>query len=311
MDPKGVDGQDQIAGYYDVKRHVRDVITHHLLHRVMARKRGRRSGILLHGPPGTGKTTLAMLVAATFPTVTVYSATSSDIMDRYTGMSERNVRGLFVVAASTTPSMIIFDDMEEMFGTRREDTAEGGDAERVKIELLAMMTLYKDVIVMGITNLPWMVDRALLRRFQARIHVGLPDEKTRRAVLKLRLDVPTKGVDLDALVKSSDGMTGDAIEQAVTEADQDDIGEILAKATHFRALTWKGETKYIPYDASDQGAKKRAIEDLPDDSLFLRVITGEALYKALQNQSQLTVNPKETDEKHLKWQTNPWTQGDL
>ncbi|KAJ3087908.1 hypothetical protein HK102_010017 [Quaeritorhiza haematococci] len=159
------------------------------------------SGVLLFGPPGTGKTMLAKAVAksggARFMGVSL-----SDIFDKYVGEGEKNVRAVFRLARKLSPCVVFLDEVDALFGTRRND---GSPSRREVInefmnEWDGLTSNNTGVIVMAATNRPFDLDDAILRRMPRRILVDLPNEEQRQRILELHLRDET----LDSSVSTAD-----------------------------------------------------------------------------------------------------------
>ncbi len=181
-------------------------------------------GALLVGPPGTGKTLLAKAVAGE-ANVPFYSLSGSDFVEMFVGVGASRVRDLFKQAVTNAPCIVFIDEIDAIGKSR--DNQMGGNDEREQTlnQLLSEMDGFdssKGVVILGATNRPEVLDKALLRpgRFDRRVIVEKPDLKGRKAIL----DVHVKNVklsddvDLDAVALGTSGCAGADIANIVNEA---------------------------------------------------------------------------------------------
>ncbi len=178
---------------------------------------------LLYGPPGTGKTMLAMaasnMLKATFINVSV-----DRVLSRYVGDSPRMISAIFRLAYRRAPSIVFFDEVETLVAKR--DTgreAATGLVQTFLTELDGFKTkkLDKPVIVMAATNKPWMLDEAILSRFEKRIYIPLPDREARKEIFRLNIEgkgLRLEGITLDELADMTEGYSGRDIANACREA---------------------------------------------------------------------------------------------
>lgn len=178
------------------------------------------SGILLFGPPGCGKTMLGK-AASSECEATFFSISAADVLSKWLGESEKMIGSLFEKADKDSPSIIFIDEIDSIAPERT--SGETGTERRVLTQLLKEMDgmdELEDVLVMGATNTPWILDSALLRRFEKRIHVPLPDKEAREEILKIHLEEGdlSSDVDLTKIAEKTDGYSGSDLERLCREA---------------------------------------------------------------------------------------------
>ena len=183
---------------------------------------GAPKGVLLSGPPGTGKTLLAKAVASETDS-NFYSINGPEIMSKFYGESEKQIREIFEDASKNAPSIIFIDEIDSIAPKR----SEGHDQteKRVVAQLLTAMDGLKnrgDVVVIAATNRPNDIDEALRRpgRFDREIKINTPDQRGRLEIFKIHTrGMPLdKNVDLEYLAKKTHGFTGADIEVLCKEA---------------------------------------------------------------------------------------------
>lgn len=208
---------DDIAGLEDVKEQIRIKMILPFTHPEKARRYRVRTGggILLYGPPGTGKTMIAKAVAGELE-ATFFAIAPSEILNKWVGESEKNIRKLFEAARSSGRAVVFIDEVEALV-PRRRDTEAGGVMQRVVPQILAELDGFdsrsdRTLLFLGATNEPWNIDPAMLRpgRLDEKIYVGLPDRPARKKILELNLkDIPlAPDVNLERLAERLEGYSG-------------------------------------------------------------------------------------------------------
>ncbi len=183
------------------------------------------SGVLLHGPPGTGKTMLAKAVAHETDATFIRMA-GSELVQKFIGEGARLVRDLFELAREHEPSVIFIDEIDSI-ASKRTESKTSGDAEvqRTMMQLLSEMDGFEErgnIRIIAATNRFDMLDRAILRpgRFDRLIEVPEPDWDGRKKILEIHTEEMNldSDVDLAAIANETDGFTGAELSSLATEA---------------------------------------------------------------------------------------------
>ena len=241
---------EDIGGLGNQLQKVREMIELPLKHPILFRRLGidPPKGVLLHGPPGTGKTMIAKAVASE-TNAHFTSINGPEIISKYYGESEKQLREIFEEAGNNAPAIIFIDELDSI-APKREDVS--GEVERrVVAQLLTLMDGMQgrdNVVVIGATNRRDAIDQALRRpgRFDRELEIGVPDKNGRREIVNIH----TRGMpiaddfDMDWILENSYGFVGADISALTREAamkalrrylpdidlDQDEIApEVLEK----------------------------------------------------------------------------------
>ncbi|CAI5442535.1 unnamed protein product [Caenorhabditis angaria] len=207
---------DKVIGMENVKQVLKEaIILPVLIPEFFTGLRRPWKAMCLAGPPGTGKTMIARAIAAEANS-TVFLISSTDLTSKWRGDSEKILRLLFELARFYAPSIIFIDEIDTI-ATQRGSSGEHEASRRLKSELLLQMDGVKNqnderrVFVLAATNLPWVIDEALIRRLEKRLFVPLPNEACRKQLIESSIqgiNVDMNDFNVDEYARRTEGYSG-------------------------------------------------------------------------------------------------------
>ncbi|GMG22035.1 unnamed protein product [Ambrosiozyma monospora] len=270
---------DDIAGLDAAKNSLKEAVVYPFLRPdLFSGLREPARGMLLFGPPGTGKTMLARAVA-TESKSTFFSISASSLTSKYLGESEKLVRALFQLAKKMAPSIIFVDEIDSLLGSRSNDN-ENESSRRIKNEFLVQWSdltraaAGRDqgddlnrVLVLAATNLPWAIDEAARRRFVRRQYIPLPENQTRKVQFTKLLSHQKHTLnqkDFEELIELTEGFSGSDITALAKDAAMGPLRELgdrllMTSKNEIRPLCLEdfiNSLNYIRPSVSKEGLKE-------------------------------------------------------
>ncbi|EKX45248.1 hypothetical protein GUITHDRAFT_157879 [Guillardia theta CCMP2712] len=215
---------DDIAGLEFAKASVMEIVVWPMLRPdIFTGLRGPPKGLLLFGPPGTGKTMIGKTIA-TESGATFFSISASSLMSKWIGEGEKMVRALFAVARVNAPSVIFIDEIDSLLSQRSEGDFEA--SRRVKTEFLVQMdgvacSQEERILLVGATNRPQELDEAARRRMVKRLYIPLPDSAARQQLVTHLMRNQSHDLcemDLQEIANLTKGYSGADVKALCTEA---------------------------------------------------------------------------------------------
>lgn len=247
-------------------------------------KRRPWQGILLYGPPGTGKSDLIKAAATEAANTSFFNVSSRKISSKWSD-GEKLLQTLFSTAREHKHSIIFFDEVDALCGS----CSEFESSRRIKTEFLIQMGGdNRNVLVVGATNTPWMLDPATRKRFEKRICIPLPEASDRSEIFKIQLGNAVHSLtdeDFTELGKRTNRFSGYDISVVVKEALMKPVKKVQT-ATHFRKVqgvcnkdpSLTVNDLLTPCSSEAQGAIEMCWADVPKDKLFeTKVSMGDML----------------------------------
>ena len=185
---------------------------------------------------------MAKAVATEANNSTFFSVSSSDLVSKWLGESEKLVKNLFQLAREHKPSIIFIDEVDSLCSSRSDNESES--ARRIKTEFLVQMQGVGNdndgILVLGATNIPWVLDAAIRRRFEKRIYIPLPEAHARTAMFKLNMGTTRASLSEDhyrqlGSDERTDGYSGADISLVVRDALMQPVRQVQ-NATHFKMV---------------------------------------------------------------------------
>jgi len=296
---------DDVAGLEAAKEALKEaVILPIKFPHLFTGKRQPWRGILLFGPPGTGKSYLAKAVATEANNSTFFSVSSADLVSKWLGESEKLVANLFEMARKHKPSIIFIDEVDSLTGQRSENESES--ARRIKTEFLVQMQGVGNdndgILVLGATNIPWVLDAAIRRRFEKRIYIDLPEANARTNMFKLNLGDTAHSLteeNFRDLGMRTDGYSGADIAIVVRDALMQPVRKVQT-ATHFKKVRGpcrSDPNKIVddllePCSPGERGAIEMTWMSVPGEKLLEPVVSYNDMLRSLATQKP-TVNAED------------------
>lgn len=262
-------------------------------------------GILLYGPPGTGKSFLAKAIATEADNSTFLTVSTSDLVSKWVGESEKLIRALFDLAREKKPSIIFIDEIDSLLSNRSDQDTEA--SRRIKTEFLVQIDgvgkSMDGILLLAATNLPWDLDPAVRRRFEKKIYIPLPDQEARKYLIGTRIkDTPNNlsDNDLSIVAQYTEGYSGSDLKILTREASFMSLRN-LQQAEYFAEY----QGMWWPCDPDQPGAVKKNWKEIDPKKIHPPLLTVNDFIVSLQ---KVRPSVAQTDLKKYENWTNEFGQ---
>ena len=225
---------DDIAGMEEAKRVIDEMVLYPMKAPEKARALGLNpgGGVLLFGPPGTGKTMLGKAIAGALD-APFYYASGADLRSKWYGESEQRLSQLLKAAKAQPVAVVFLDEVESLLPKRTEGSHAADN--RLVTQFLSDLGGFKDslnlLLVLGATNKPWDIDEAVFRtgRFDEKVYIGPPDRAAREKILELNLKGAQTAADVDfrSIAQGMEGASGSDVAAVVSAAKRAALGRAI------------------------------------------------------------------------------------
>jgi len=238
---------------------------------IFQKSHGRRSsGVLLFGPPGTGKSMIARATACEV-SATFYTASCAELTSRWVGGSEKKLQSLFKTAVANSPSIVFLDEIDSIAGIRGQEStiADQRLTNQLLIELDEINTRQSPVFVMAATNLPWQIDDAVMRRLSRKIYIPMPTHEARLAIFEqaFQRNPEVTGQDLERFAHAAACLSGSDLATIISHVNFQPL-HILYTCTRFAVVVQGGLVQSVSVFSEGSYAVPvvcGAVEDAPVD----------------------------------------------
>lgn len=235
---------DDIAGLEHAKKCVTEMVIWPLLRPdIFQGCRAPGKGLLLFGPPGTGKTMIGKAIAGEAK-ATFFSISASSLTSKWIGEGEKLVRALFGVASCRQPAVIFIDEIDSLLSQRKAE-GEHESSRRLKTQFLIEMegcgSGTEQILLIGATNRPQELDEAARRRLSKRLYIPLPSHEARAWIIRSLLQrdglLSLSNEDVDSICRTTDGYSGSDMKNLVKEASMGPLRELLMQGKDIGSIS--------------------------------------------------------------------------